>query len=72
MRLPFGLINRFLSKSVVLGLKFVAMDAALFCVLFFGVPNLMRVDFLVFLLPKFRLPFLFIPLPEFVDILGMF
>jgi hypothetical protein len=76
MCLTFGFTCRTLLKFFVAGLKFVALDLALFCLLFFGVPHLIGDEFFVFLLPEFRLPFFFIPLPEFVElplpILGIF
>lgn len=76
MNLTFGFSYRTLSKLFVAGLKFVALDMALFCLLLLGVPNLMGDEFFDLLVPEFRLPLIFIPLPEFFEllrpILGMF
>ena len=76
MQLTFGFGHRTLLRFIVAGLKFVAVDMALFFLFFFGVHNFMRDEILRFLVPEFRLPIFFIPLPTFVElllpILGMF
>ena len=65
MRLNFDFIYRLLLKVSVTGLKFIVLDVAVFCLLFWGVPYLIGNDFLAFLVPQFRLPLFFIPLPSF-------
>ena len=67
MHPTFGFSYRTLLKFFVAGLKFVALDMAFLCLLFLGVPNFIGDEFFVSLVPKFRLPFFFIPLPEFVE-----
>ena len=76
MQLTFGFGHRTLLRFIVAGLKFVAVDMALFFLFFFGVQNVVRDEIFKFLVPEFRLPIFSIPLPKFLElllpILGMF